>query len=60
MDWGDVVDVTFVISFIIVVMLLSIIGDSRCCTSLEVDVVLAEIFVGAALVVPGTPITFTL
>ena len=32
-DAGDVPVVTFVISFIIVVMLLSIIGDSCCCTS---------------------------
>jgi hypothetical protein len=58
MGSGDVV-VTFVISFIIVVMLLSIIGDSCCCcTSSKVDVVLAELFVG--VVVPATPITFTL
>lgn len=50
MEWGDVV-VTFVISSIIVVILLSIIDDSCCCTCSEVDVVLAELFVGVAVVV---------
>jgi hypothetical protein len=64
-DSEDVVVVTFVISFTIDVMLLSIIGDCCCCgctsssSSSEVDVVVpAELFV-AVVVLSATPFTFT-